>query len=816
MNCRKRWQHKKGGGRVTQVLSSPVQQVLAAALQHFQAGRLGEAERLFRQVLANDPHHTECLHLLGLIAYRTGRNDLAIDLIGNAIEINPNFADALSNYGNIAKALGRLQLALESYDKALAIKPGESVFHFNRGNTLQSLNRPIEALASYNRAVALNPDNADALFSCAEILINLRRFEEALRNYDRLLAVRPDHADAWNNRGNALQRLQRFEEALASYERSLTLKPDYAEVWNNCGNILHRLKRFEEALASYDRALAIRPDSAGVLNNRAITLRYLNQLEKSLASSEAALVLQPDNAEALSNRGFVLRSLERFEEALGSYDKALAIRPDYASALYNRGVVLDDLEHYDKSLASYEKLLTIDPEHSPALNALALLALKLCDWPRTAELTDALAAKIAAQKPGVHPFVVLGYFGVPSLHRECARNYIQDRIQVRPRPLWDGTAYRHDKICIAYMSSDFRQHPVAFQIVQMLELHDRSRFEVLAISTGRDDRSEIRGRLIRAFDQFHDLQTQSDRAAAEFVRRQEVDILIDLNGHTQGARPEILSYRPAPVQVNFFGYAGTIGADFVDYVIADLIVVPFDQQSAFTERIVHLPDSYFVSDAKRTIGAMPTRREAGLPDQGFVFCTFNQNWKITAPVFAIWMRLLGAVAGSVLWLKDCNEGARNNLRHEAKAHGIDPQRLIFADRVALDVHLARHLLADLFLDTLPYNAHATASDALWAGLPLITCRGESFAGRVAASLLHAVGLSELVTNSLEDYEALALKLAYDRALLNSIRQKLAQNRLTAPLFDTDRYSRNIEAAYTRMWEFAQSRDADGFTSVSIP
>jgi protein O-GlcNAc transferase len=381
--------------------------------------------------------------------------------------------------------------------------------------------------------------------------------------------------------------------------------------------------------------------------------------------------------------------------------------------------------------------------------------------------------------------------------------------------LSSGTIRQHGKIRIAYLSADYREHAVAALIAELFELHDRARFEVLGISFGPDDQSSLRARLVRAFDQFHDVRSKTDLDVANLLIDLQVDIAIDLNGHTEGARLGILAHRPAPVQASYLGYASTTGAEFIDYVIADEIVLPFDQQPFYTEKIVHLPDCFLVNDAKKAISSTaPTRREAGLPDVGFVFCSFNNSFKITPSTFDVWMRLLKAVEGSVLWLSHANDEATVNLRRQATARGVDPARLIFAPKVArLEDHLARQRLADLFLDTLPYNAHTTASDALWAGLPLLTCRGASFAGRVATSLLHAVGLPELAASDLGEYEALALRLASDASLLRGFRHRLGQDRAACPLFDTDRFRRHIESAYTTMWDI--HRRGEGAKSFSV-
>jgi predicted O-linked N-acetylglucosamine transferase (SPINDLY family) len=404
--------------------------------------------------------------------------------------------------------------------------------------------------------------------------------------------------------------------------------------------------------------------------------------------------------------------------------------------------------------------------------------------------------------------VLLGYTDDLALQLQCARKYIENQVPSLPRPLQTGVRWRHGKLRVAYLSADLHRHATTFLMAELFERHDRSRFEIIGVSFGMDDRSEIRKRLVAAFDQFHDVRRRTDEEIARLVHELQSDIAVNLKGYTQDARPNILAHRPAPIQVSFLGYPGTMGASFIDYIIADQVVAPFEHEQFYTEKIIHLPDCYQVNDSKRKISKRtPTRREIGLPERGFVFCCFNNNWKITPEVFDVWMYLLRQVEGSVLWLLRDNASAETNLRNEARARGIDPSRLIFAGRLPMEEHLARHRLADLFLDTLPYNAHTTASDALWTGLPVLTCMGKSFAGRVAGSLLHAVGLPELVTSDLGAYQALALKLVTEPDVLTSMRKKLEENRLTAPLFDTDRFRQNIESAYTQMWEIWQRGEA---------
>jgi protein O-GlcNAc transferase len=402
---------------------------------------------------------------------------------------------------------------------------------------------------------------------------------------------------------------------------------------------------------------------------------------------------------------------------------------------------------------------------------------------------------------------LLGYFDDPLLQLQCAKNFVVDKVPLLPPPLWTGATWCHGKMRIAYISADLRDHAVALLSAELFELHDRERFEVIGVSFGRDDHSELRARLVKAFDRFYDVRRKSDEEVAKLLHDLRVDIAVDMTGHTRDGRTGIFAYRPAPIQVSYLGFLATSGADFIDYIIADAFVLPFDQQPYYTEHIVHLPDCFQVNDSKRQVASrMPTRQELGLPNDGFVFCCFNNSWKIAPPMFDIWMRVLKATDRSVLWLLSAHAAVDANLRREAQERGVDPGRLKFARTVGYADYLARCRLADLFLDTLPYNAGATASDALWSGLPIITCPGQAFTARMAGSLLHAMGLPELVTRSLADYEALALRLAKDHSHLEGYRNRLAKNRLTHPLFDSDRFRRHIEAAYLQMWEIWQRNE----------
>jgi protein O-GlcNAc transferase len=808
---------------------------LEQAKKLHQTGRIAEAEAAYRSVLARDPHQFDALHLLGLIRYQQGRPQEAHDLLSQAVKIKPRSPPALSvwmaallslnrleealavcdrivaieprdldtlyNRAVVLARLRRFEAALTAFDKVLARDAGYVDAWFERGNLLAQLLRFDEAVVCYDRLLAKAPAHFGALTNRGNALLKLGRHADALASYDRLLAAAPADVNALNNRGIVLKELGRHDEAMASCERALAIDPNSVDALTTRGNILTKLARYEQALASFERAVAIRPRDVDALNNRGLALTQLRRIAEALASFDQALALDPGQVGVLDNRGVALFAAGRFEDALVSFDRALSLKADDVEALYHRGHALANLGRYDEAVAVWQRLLTIDPAHPSALGALAFYRLMICDWGDIGSFEADLKRALEQERVVIEPFTLLAYSVGPAEQLRHTRRFVRHRMPaVTPLPAVAGQR-SPDRIKLAYLSSSFNRHPTGWQIAELFELHDRNRFEVLGISYGPDDGSEIRARLVKAFDGFHDVGMRSDLEAAELLRALEVDIAIDLKGHTEQARPVILAYRPAPIQVSYFGFTATMGVDFIDYILADRVVLPSDQQDHYGERIVHLPGSYWVNDSKRRVAdEVPSRGSVGLPADGFVFCCFNNSYKLTPQVFDIWMRLLQQVEGSVLWLLQTSEAATRNLCNEASVRGVDPARLVFAPKVEISHHLARHRLADLFLDNVPVNAHTAASDALWVGLPVLTCAGDSFIGRVAASLLNAVGLPELATRGLDEYEALALKLARDRALLSAIRQKLERNRRTHRLFDTAGLCRNIESAYLTMSE----------------
>lgn len=816
---------------------APAGSAAGAALQQawaaFARNERAHAESLCRALLGTHADHPGALSLLGIIAAQSGRAEEAADLLGRAAARSPSEPTAHNNHGNALRGLGRNLSALDCYERALALKPDYAEAHFNRGVTLQDLNRCEEALASYERALALNPDYGAAWNNRGTVLRALGRLEEALASHDRAIAAKLNHADAHNNRGVVLQELHRYDEALASYERALAARPDDAQALNNRGGVLHAQRRFEEALASYDRALLAQPRYAEALNNRGVTLHALERFDEALASYAGALALRPHYAAAHTNRGVTLRQLKRYDEALAAYAAALAIAPRDARALTNQGAVFHDLGRHRDALASYERsiglspdaetysnealvleelgrpadavasyqrALTLEPERRFLLGACRHARMQICDWKDFEIDLARLTAGIAQGLPVATPFAMLSLLDSPALQRRAAEIWVREQCSPRrqlppidPRPA-------HERIRIGYFSADFRNHALAALAGELFEMHDRARFEITAFALGADVRDEFRARAEVAFDRFLPVGALPDHEVAALARRLEIDIAIDLGGYTRHARPQILALRAAPLQVSWLGYLGTLGGDFMDYLIADPVIVPPEYRQHYTEKIAYLP-SYQPVDCRRVMAeGRFTRAELGLPARGFVFCCFNASYKIIPETFGSWMRILAAVPQSVLLLLGGGPAAERNLRQRASERGIPADRLVFAPKLPFGEYLARYRAADLFLDTAPYNAGATASDALWAGLPVLTCPGKAFASRVAASVLSSAGMPELIAADREDYERLAIALAADPSPLERLRSKLADARASAALFDTPAFTRNLEALFIRMYQ----------------
>jgi protein O-GlcNAc transferase len=716
--------------------------------------------------------------------------------------------DELFQQAQSLQQQGQLERAIEIYEKCVELAPARAEPYYKRANALNALGRLELAIEDYDRAISRNPSYTYAFCNRGSVLERLERRDEALASFDRALELDPKDALTHYNRGSVLKDLKRYEEALAGYEVALGLNAGFAEAHVNRGSVLQELRRYEAAIKSFERALALNPALAQAAQGRGVCLHRLKRLEPALAAYNTAIALKPDFAAAYCGRGELLAGLDRHADAVNDYLKATELEPD-PKTLQALANCLVRLRRFALAIASFDKALVMDPDgESYLLGGSRSARMQACMWDGLGDDLERIVAGVREQKPVCIPLILSTLIDSGALLRSASEilareieSACEDDIKqiaaIAPVPV---PRPRPDKIRIGYFSADLRTHPVAFLAAGLFESHDRTKFEVTAFAFGPESSDPIVSRLAKAFDRSIDVRQKSNLEVVALARELGIDIAIDLNGYTLHSRPELFALRAAPIQINFLGYPGTLGAGFMDYLVADGMVVPREQQRHYTEKVAYLPDSFIPFDSSYAIAERKfTREELGLPSSGFVFCCFNNVFKILPEAFARWMRILGRTEGSVLWLQQSNETAAANLRQEAERHGIDGGRLIFASHVAsLGEHLARIRAADLFLDTFPYNAHATALDTLWAGVPLLTYPGETFASRVGASLLRTVGLPELIASSPSQYEEKAVELAADPARLGEFRRKLAER--NTPLFDTKRYTSHLESVYEAIYE----------------
>jgi len=779
-------------------------------------GKFEEAATCYRRVLANAANDANIWLNLGYVYSEQKRYLDAKNHLIQALSLNPKAADAWFILGTVAEAENKIHEAIENYRKVLEIDPAFESVYLNLIKALLQVDRVSEAKATLINGIALHPEVADFHQYLGNIFAYENNDAKAEASFLKALTLKPYYPEVYNNLGLLYKTKGRLEKAIEAYEEALRIFPNYAEAHYNCGIAQMQIKRYESALSSYNCAIALHLNYPDLYNNRGWVLCCLRRYDEAIASFDHALKLDPQHAGAHNNRGVALGRLNQFEEALACYEKAIQIKPEYADAISNRGMALAALKRHAEAAQAFRELVTIAPSYDYAIGFLLAEQMYSNDWANYSKQCENIVSAIRAGKRAINPFSFLAISQSEADSLQCSRIYLNQHFAESPGSLSAGQHYNHTKIRIAYLSADFHDHATVFLMAELFELHDRDAYSITAVSFGPDSSGPMRKRIQGCFDQFLEVRNLSDYAVAKLLRQLEIDIVIDLKGFTTDSRPGILAHRPAPIQVNYLGYPGSMGSEYIDYIIADKYVIPSEHKQHFVEKVVWMPDSYQVNDSKRHIANwQPSRAELGLPDRGFVFCCFNNNYKITPEVFDVWMRLLKKVEDSVLWLLEDNVSASKNLIKEAGLRGIPPHRLIFAPRIELDKHLARHRFADLFLDTLPCNAHTTASDALWAGLPVLTCMGPTFAGRVAASLLHAIGLSEMVTESTGEYESVAIQLAKSPGQLTNLRAKLIANRETMPLFNADLFRRNIESAYRTMVNMHQKKQVPASFSVSI-
>jgi len=698
----------------------------------------------------------------------------------------------LCNAGRFTELENRARALVDQY-------PG-----FGLGWKLLSISQHMQGkstLIALQKAANLLPNDAGVHNNLGNALLELGQSEDAVVSYRHALQLKPDFAMAHYNLGNALQAVGQYNDAVTSYMRALEIDPNSAVMHCNLGNALQAVGQYNDAVTSYMRALEIDPNSAVMHCNLGNALQAAGQYNDAAISYKRALEIDPGDAETHNNLGCALKELGQLDAALASYRRALALKPEYAVAQYGMCIVLIEAQRYAEAVTCYQKAISVRPEYPLALGMYLHCKMQCCDWTGLDDVLQEILGGIDAGKNIASPFALLACPSSLAQQRRCAEIFVKKNWPEMPASSSVKERYSHDKIRLGYFSADFYNHATAYLIAELLEQHDRTRFEVIGFSFCRSPKDQMRKRIEAAFDRFIDVTDQSDQDIAILARSLEIDIAIDLKGHTTHSRTGIFARRAAPIQVSYLGYPGTMGASYIDYLVADPTLIPVDHRQYYSEKIAYMPDSYQPNDNRRRISERQfNRSEVGLPEAGFVFCCFNNSFKITPIIFDVWMQLLKQVQGSVLWLLQSNLESMQNLHNEARKHGVAPERIVFAPRMDLPDHLARHRLADLFLDTFYCNAHTTASDALWAGLPVLTCLGDTFAGRVAASLLNAIGLPDLITHSREEYNALALELATIPGRLSSIKQRLEKNLITHPLFNTSLFARHIEDVFVQMWE----------------
>ena len=743
---------------------------LAAGIAAHQKGEFESAKQLYGKILARNPRHADALHLLGLIAHQQSRHAEAVELMSRSLVIETRNAVCHCNLGAALMELGRVDDAIASYDRALVVDPAHANAFVNRGLSLVHLEKFSEALASFENALRLDPGFLSALYNRAKLLVLLKRPEDA-------------------------------DEAISAYVGAVSAAPNDVVVLNNLGALLQSAGRLDEAIVFLTYAIESAPESSDLHFCRGNVFVSLNRPEEACADFNRVLELDPAHLGALNNRGNTFMSRRMFPEALSSYNEVVRHFPNRALGHFNQGNALHELGWWYEALGSYEIALELNPDFDGLPGKIAHLRGRFCQWQGDDAFVEKITSDLAAGRIASEAFPLFMLTDDQALLRNATERWVRDKVRGTGRlgPLVRRP--KKNKVHIAYLSADFHNHATSQLAVEMFERHDRERFEVTAISFGPDQQDAMRKRLMRAFDRFEDVRHLSDLEVAARCRELGVDIAIDLKAYLQDSRPGILAERCAPIQVNWLAFPGTMASPYIDYIVADRTLITPEDLPFYSEKVIWLPDSYQVNDRQRPIATdVVTRTECGLPEEGFVFCCFNNSFKIRPDTFDVWMRILKRVPGSVLWLLGESPITTENLKREAASRGVEPNRLVFASRIPGAAHLARHGAADLFLDTWPCNAHTTASDALWAGLPVLTRIGESFSSRVAASLLSAVGLPTLIMRTNDEYEDMAVAFASRPEELASLKQRLRDNRDNCPLFDSARFTRQIEEAYQQVMQ----------------
>jgi protein O-GlcNAc transferase len=786
-------------------MEHPNTSYLKSATKSLQQADHIAAEKFATLALHNDPKCAGALHILGIIRCMQSAFAEGEELLKRAATLSKTDSDIFFNLAKCLSSQDKDSSALKWHRKSIELNRNNPEAWLNYGISLAKVNKLSESLVAFDSAIKLSPNHAHAWFNKSAALLKLGELPAALECSARGIELAPNSIEAYKIHGAILARLGRQDDALTVYRSLLRLNPDEANIWLLQGNILQRMGRLEEALGCYSISVSIDHSLTEAHLNRGVVLHELQRYDEALESFYTARRLDSDSAAPSFAIGMVLGQRGSYAEALRSYDEALRLGPDFPAAWNNRGAVLNELGRFTEAIDSYIRALTLGINGDFLPGNLLDSKMKICDWSDFNSYREQIRMGLVNGERVVTPLTAIGLFDSSILQRSAAEIYSTYRLKnIVPLARLKSRATK-ERIRIGYFSMDFREHPVGHLIAELFELHDRNFFDVYGFSFGVDTGDALRRRIEASFDRFIDISNMSTREIGLLSQNLDIDIAIDLGGFTKNSRPEVFATRVAPIQINYLGFPGTMGSIHYDYIVADRTLIPTQYQSEFSEKVIYMPYCYQVNDRKRTLSdELDTRTVHSLPERGFVYCCFNNNWKLLPEIFDLWMEIAKRVEGSVFWFREDNPLFSQNLRGEAAKRGVDPKRLIFAGYMSYERHLSRYKLADLFLDTYPYNGHTTASDALWAGLPIITMEGETYASRVGSSLLRNLGLKELIVTTPEEYISLAVELSLNPFLLSDIKGKIAQNRTNGTLFDTPLFARHIETAFKIAYQGEQS------------
>jgi len=763
-------------------------------------GQIEGSAKMFQTAVNIKPDYAEAHKNLGIVLKDLGRLDESVESLKRALAIDSHYVDAHYNLANIFKEKGQFDNAIKSYENAIAINPSFADAHNNLGNLFKDLGETDKAIKSYSKAIEISPQFAHAHNNLGTALVDHERFDDAVKSYKKAIDINPQFAEAHNNLGQVLNTLGQFKAGVNSFKKAIEINPKFAEAYYNFGLTLKKLKYFDEAINNFLSAVSIKPDFFEALNNIGSCLSFLGRIDEAIKSYEKALTINPEYANAHHDLGNALISIGQFKSGVKAIERSIEINPDFAEAYTSLGNFFKSRKQRDKSQTYYNLAYSLKPDIDFLFGEILNNEKNLCDWSNLSGSLNKLEKTIVNMERVIAPFALLSLIDDPALQRKASEIKVNSDFPKNNDLPITGRYPKHPKIRIGYFSADFKIHPVSTLTAELYEVHDRAHFEIHAFSFGPDTKDEMNLRIKAGVDHFHNVESMSHMEIVNLARSLEIDIAIDLSGFTAKARTYIFAMSVAPVQLSYIGYLGTMGADYYDYLIADPMMIPKESQKHYVEKIAYLP-SFQVNDSKDLPPDLTmTRKDLGLPETGFVFCCFNNTYKITPTTFDGWARILNSVQDSVLILYASNELSKANLIKEIKQRGIAAERLIFGENLERAKYLARYRVADLFLDTHPYNAGTTASDALKMGLPMLTMKGKSYQARMGASIVNAVNLPELITNTQEEYESLAIELATNPDKLKAIKDKLANNLPTAPLYDTKLFAKNIESAYTQMYE----------------